>query len=879
MEPEPLGTADFPHLGDLLDGWIERHCVVPDGYLRGKPFQSSDWQFWVLANHYRIRDGVTYKGRPLLNQAFHYRRSLVVGPQKALALDTPVATPDGWSTIADLAAGDVVFDMFGKPTTVLGKSDVFVEATYRVTFSDGAQLVAGADHEWVVDRRSHSSSYLPARVSTQQMVDDGLVDGGGARRYRVPVAGPLQIPCDWPLPVDPYTLGAWLGDGNSDDGRITGLDDEVFDRIAAAGYEIRRMVVRKRRSAIGLAGQLRTLGVLNNKHIPARYLRATEDDRWALLQGLMDTDGYADVRQGKCEFTTTLPALRDGVSELLHTLGIRHKVYAGEATLYGRVTGPKWRVSFSARSDMPVFHLSRKQERLKPPGRSHSQFKHRRMVAIDPVEPVPTQCITVDADSHTFLAGREMIPTGNSGKGPAAATIVAAEAVGPTQFAGWARDGDVYRCSDQGCDCGWTFAYRAGEPMGGRHPSPLIQLTATSEDQVDNVYRPLQAMIKLGPLSELMKVREGFIRILGSADDPDLDRIDVVTASANSRLGNPISFALQDETGLYTATNKMRRVAETQRRGAAGMGGRTMETTNAWDPAEQSVAQTSFESTADDVWKYYRAPPAGLSYRNKRERRKIHAHVYAGSPWVDLASIEAEAAEILLSDPAQAERFFGNRIVATSDAYFDAEAWNACAAPTDIPAGAVVCLGFDGSMVDDWTAIRGRVVTDDGPMYGFTPTFADGVQTIWNPADYGGEVPRGEVQAAVDELFARYDVARFYLDPELWQSEIDAWATKYGDKRVITWATYRTRQMAAALERLRTDVATGSLTHDDCLITASHVANARRVRRSGGIVVGKPNEHQKIDAVMADALAHEAACDVRAEGIPKKRSRRMVVYR
>jgi hypothetical protein len=330
-------------------------------------------------------------------------------------------------------------------------------------------------------------------------------------------------------------------------------------------------------------------------------------------------------------------------------------------------------------------------------------------------------------------------------------------------------------------------------------------------------------MIKLGPLSELMKVREGFIRILGSADDPDLDRIDVVTASANSRLGNPISFALQDETGLYTATNKMRRVAETQRRGAAGMGGRTMETTNAWDPAEQSVAQTSFESTAGDVWKYYRAPPAGLSYRNKRERRKIHAHVYAGSPWVDLDSIEAEAAEILLSDPSQAERFFGNRIVATSDAYFDAEAWNACAAPTEIPAGAVVCLGFDGSMVDDWTAIRGRVVTDDGPMYGFTPTFADGVQTIWNPADYGGEVPRGEVQAAVDELFARYDVARFYLDPELWQSEIDAWATKYGDKRVITWATYRTRQMAAALERLRTDVATGSLTHDDCLITASHV--------------------------------------------------------
>lgn len=269
MAAESLGTADFPHLGDLLDGWIEQHCVVPDGFLRGRPFKSSDWQFWVLANHYRIRDGVTYRGRPLLNQAFHYRRSLVVGPQKALALDTPVVTPDGWSTIAGLVPGDVVFDMFGKPTAVLGKSDVFMEDTYRVTFSDGAQLVAGADHEWVVDRRSKSSTYLPMRVSTREMVDDGLMDRGGARRYRVPIAGPLQIQSDWPLPVDPYTLGAWLGDGNSDGSRITGLDDEVFDRIAAAGYEIRRMVVRKRRSAIGLARQLRTLGVLNNKHIPA----------------------------------------------------------------------------------------------------------------------------------------------------------------------------------------------------------------------------------------------------------------------------------------------------------------------------------------------------------------------------------------------------------------------------------------------------------------------------------------------------------------------------------------------------------------------------------------------------------------------------------
>lgn len=249
------------------------------------------------------------------------------------------------------------------------------------------------------------------------------------------------------------------------------------------------------------------------------------------------------------------------------------------------------------------------------------------------------------------------------GKGPWAATVVLGEAVGPTQFAGWAREGDQYSCEEHGCPCGWTWVYRPGEPMGMRHPSPLIQLTATSEDQVDNVYRPLQAMIRLGPLSKLLAVREGFVRILGLNEDPDLDRIDVVTSNALSRLGNPISFALQDETSLYTKANKMRRVAETQRRGAAGMGGRTMETTNAWDPSEESVAQTTAESAREDIFRFHRLAPAHLSYRNKRDRRRIHAYVYTGSDWVDLDSIEAEAAELLERDPQQAERFFGNRIV------------------------------------------------------------------------------------------------------------------------------------------------------------------------------------------------------------------------
>lgn len=269
-----------------------------------------------------------------------------------------------------------------------------------------------------------------------------------------------------------------------------------------------------------------------------------------------------------------------------------------------------------------------------------------------------------------------VVGTQKTGKGPEAACWTSGEAVGPTVFGGWAKRGDVYDCADHGCSCGWYFEYEVGEPKGIRHPSPLIQLTATSQEQVDNVYRPLVSMIHMGPLKELLKPRENFIRIVGNSDDPDMDRIDAVTSSAQSRLGNPISFALHDESGLWTATNKMLKVGDTQRRGLAGMGGRSIATTNPWDPSEKSDAQLTWESQAPDIWKFYRIPDAKLSFRDKRQRRKILEYNYEGCEHVSIDSIEAEAAELLERDPAQAERFFGGRVVAGAGSWLPAGLWD-----------------------------------------------------------------------------------------------------------------------------------------------------------------------------------------------------------
>lgn len=277
------------------------------------------------------------------------------------------------------------------------------------------------------------------------------------------------------------------------------------------------------------------------------------------------------------------------------------------------------------------------------------------------------------------------------GKGPWTACLICVMAAGPDLFVGWARRGDRYLCSANGCECGWYYEYEPGEPMGGRHPSPLIQLTANSQDQVkDNVWNPLNAMIRraASPLAQMLLPRGEFIRVVVPENaDPESDRIDMVTSSGRSRLGNPITHYLQDESGTYTVQNGMVEVADAQERGAAGMSGRGIQTTNCWDPSEESHAQTTFESDLPDVFSYYRNPDTNpdligedrkpLPYALKPNRRKIHAYVYEGADHVNLDSIEGVASALVQRDPAQAERFFGNRLVAGGGAWLPDGAWAA----------------------------------------------------------------------------------------------------------------------------------------------------------------------------------------------------------
>jgi hypothetical protein len=469
-----------------------------------------------------------------------------------------------------------------------------------------------------------------------------------------------------------------------------------------------------------------------------------------------------------------------------------------------------------------------------------------------------------------FYRRSQIVLPQKAGKAPDSAARICLEGVGPALFAGWAKGGEMYDCRDHGCGCEFQYEYQPGEAMGRPWPTPLIQITATSEDQTANIYTALRPMIDDGPLSVLIpKTGEDFIRL------PNNGRIDPVTSNARSRLGQRVTFPLWDESGLYLVSNKMREVAETQRRGAAGMGGRGVETTNAWDPTQESVAQRTAAAAErqGDIYRYHPLAPKGLSYTNKADRRKIHKHVYKGCSWIDLDAIEGEAAELVAVDPGQGERFFGNRPVAGEGVAFDIDVVKSLKAPRQVPQHATIVIGADGARYYDALAIVACEVKT-GYMWSL------GIWERPKDADDEYEHPRHEVDGAVRDAFERYNVWRLYSDEQQIEHLMQGWANDYGAKRVLPWLTNRPKQIAWAVRNLEEAIASSkkaldkdeplTLSHSGDETLMRHFANARKAtltilddNERPMHTLSKESTHSTLcmDGAMAATLAWEARGD------------------
>lgn len=352
---------------------------------------------------------------------------------KALAIDTPIPTPTGWKDMGDLQVGDFVFDENGCPVRITMTTPTMLgHDCYEVEFDNGEIIVADAGHRWLTyskaarkhlgrvssgDHRSETTR--PSVVTTEHMEETLTVGVKNEANHAIRLSQPV-LRADQLLPIHPYVLGAWLGDGASRSAMLTSNDQGIIEAIRATGQHVRkgkdkfawflssgvRSSVERRGS---LQARLRQLDLLGNKHIPDIYLKASVDQRIELLMGLMDTDGYVSA-SGNCFFDNTNKRIVDGVYELLSGLGIKTHYNVRRATLNGRDCGPSYRLGFT--TEKPVFKLQRKRERQKAQVKRCQDFYFVR--AVRAVPSVPVRCIAVDSSSHLYLASRSYIPTHNS---------------------------------------------------------------------------------------------------------------------------------------------------------------------------------------------------------------------------------------------------------------------------------------------------------------------------------------------------------------------------------------------------------------------------------------------------------------------------------
>lgn len=335
------------------------------------------------------------------------------GVGKRATIDSVIPTPSGWTTLGEISVGDIVIDRFGNPVSVTYVSPIEPNPdAYRVSFSDGNYIDADAEHQWYTETLNEREKRKVGKVRTTAEIRDTLISGRQTKalNHAIPTTKPLNLP-EANLPIPPYTLGAWLGDGTTRNGSICSEDNEILEEIRNDGY-----VVRKRESTkniygiLGLQSQLKEHGLHGNKHIPPIYSRASYEQRLALVQGLMDTDGYV-ATSGLCEFSVNRQELAKGFLDLIQTLGIKATMRESDSKLYGRVTGTRYRISF--KTDIPVCRLRRKEERL-PKKLATPRSLYRYIVSVEPITPVPMRCISVDGPDNTYLIGGAYIPTHNT---------------------------------------------------------------------------------------------------------------------------------------------------------------------------------------------------------------------------------------------------------------------------------------------------------------------------------------------------------------------------------------------------------------------------------------------------------------------------------
>ena len=398
------------------------------------------WELWARPNQLepvQLRDGE--------KDFFLYVAGR--GSGKDTKNSTPILTHNrGWTTIGEIEIGDYVYAWDGTPTKVIDTYSPPKRALVEFTFSDGATLTTSVEHEWVTwthrDRKQYNrkdrDSVIPYNWpnwkesvnnvgqkdykpfvgpevrTTQEIIDTFTHSSRNDLNHSIPMCKPIEGKHNEEI-EDPYYLGYWLGDGFSASlhSLACGKEDEWW--IYKNWPEFKEVGPCVYRGVAGSKNFLKRLGLYKNKHFPEEAILASVEQRLAILQGMMDSDGYAGGNS--VEFMSTNRSLADGVLYLARSLGQKPVLSEGRATLDGKDCGPKYRVTWRPAYGINPFRLPRKAEKVTFGGSQEMRNHHRMIVDYKFVEWEPTTCISVEHPDHLFLAGEALIPTHNTRAG------------------------------------------------------------------------------------------------------------------------------------------------------------------------------------------------------------------------------------------------------------------------------------------------------------------------------------------------------------------------------------------------------------------------------------------------------------------------------
>jgi hypothetical protein len=449
-------------------------------------------------------------------------------------------------------------------------------------------------------------------------------------------------------------------------------------------------------------------------------------------------------------------------------------------------------------------------------------------------------------DAGRFVARRGVLRRMKGwGKDPFLAAIAAVELCGPCRFGGWDTD---------------------GMPIAIPHPAPWIQVAAVSQDQTRNTMTLFPGLFSRAAIDEY-KIDLGKTIIYARGGG----RIEAVTSSPRALEGGRASLAILNESQEWIEANDGVAMARTIRRNLAKSNdgsARSFEICNAHRPGEESVAEETFEA-----WRAADGELAGLYYdsleaprvmdlRDADALRSALTVTRGDSHWIDIGRLAAE-----IQDPTTPEhisrRYYLNEVVAVAaERWLPAGAWSACARPgQEIPEGARVVLGFDGSSSGDSTALIASTVS-------VTPHVV--LVGLWEKDEHDGpewRVPRIEVMEMIRDACGHWQVEEVAADPFLWQSDLEALA----DEGVpVVEFRQSGEHMLAATQRTFELVTTQALTHDGDPDLARHIANAVPKTDSRGtrLTKDKKRSPKRIDLAIATVMAVHRACTLAAE--PKK---------